>query len=123
MDLHTILRQGTQDESGEWQWQTTLIEDRTIYDSWHNAPSVAVDRNGFVHVVYNMHNFPWQYKRSENPHDIDSMLFRGQAVTMAEIERTKFENKTTFPTLGTAEIPGNQITYPAFFRTITTICT
>jgi len=116
VNLHTVIRQGLQKPDGSWAWQNKLVENRTIHNKWHTAPSVAVDKSGYLHVVYNMHNFPWQYKRSDSPHDIQQFTFRGQAVTLAEIQRTKFENKTTFPTLGLAEIPGNQITYPAFFK-------
>ncbi len=115
-DLHTVLRQGKQNSDGSWSWTQTLIEDRTVHDRWHTAPSVAADDDGYVHVVYNMHNFPWQYKRSTEPHNITQFTFNGQSVTQAELDRSKFENKTTFPTLGYADIPGNQITYPAFFK-------
>ena len=115
-DLRTVVRQGVQDENGEWRWTSTLVEDRTAHDQWHTAPSIAADADGFVHVAYNMHNMPWQYKRSDAPHDIGAFTFRGQPMSQAEIDRSRFENKTNFPTLGTAEIPGNQVTYPAFFK-------
>lgn len=113
-DLRTVLRQGRQDVDGIWQWTDVIIEDRTVYDVWHTAPSVAADKNGFVHVAYNMHNMPWQYKRSDQPHSVDAMTFHGQHISQAQIDRWKWENKTWFPTNGTGEIPGNQITYPQF---------
>jgi len=47
---------------------------------------------------------------------MDSLEFKGQSVSIEEIRRTFDENKTNFPTLGEAEIPGNQITYPAFYK-------
>ena len=116
ISLNTVVRQGTQNTNGSWSWISKVIEDRTVYDQWHTAPSVATDSAGFVHVTYNMHNFPWQYKVSTLPNSLDNFEFRGQAISDAELNRSKFENKTTFPTLGQADIPGNQITYPAFFK-------
>jgi len=115
-DLLTVLRKGHQTNDGSWEWESTVVEDRTIHDKWHTAPSVAVDKTGNIHVVYNLHNFPWQYKRSTNALDINSLEFKGQYVTDEEIRRAKEENKTSFPTLGKADIPGNQVTYPAFFK-------
>ena len=115
-NLHTVVRMGKQDSDGNWDWTSALIEDRTVYNQWHTAPSIAADTDGYIHVAYNMHNFPWQYKRSTQPHDLDNFEFLGQSITHSEINRSKFENKTTFPTLGHGQIPGNQITYPAFFK-------
>jgi len=115
-DLKTVIRQGTQNDNGVWSWQQTVVEDRTIHDKWHTAPSIEVDKQGLIHVVYNLHNFPWQYKRSTQPHDLNTFEFRGQYVTDEEIRISAEENKTTFPTLGKADIPGNQVTYPAFFK-------
>lgn len=115
-NLHTVVRKGIQQEDGSWTWESTLVENRTVYNKWHTAPSVVADKDGFVHVAYNMHNYPWQYKRSSQPHDINGFDFHGQEITQAEIDRSKFENKTSFPTLGHADIPGNQITYPAFYK-------
>ena len=114
--LRTILRQGIQVADGSWEWKSALIEDRTIHDAWHTAPGIAVDREGTVHIAYNMHNTPWQYKRSTNAHDISDFTFHGQFISQEEIDRLKFENKTYFPTFGTAEIPGNQVSYPRFAK-------
>jgi hypothetical protein len=116
INLKTVVRQGTQNTDGSWSWASKMIEDRTVHNQWHTAPSVAIDNTGFVHVAYNMHNFPWQYKISSTSHNIDQFEFRGQSISNIEINRSKFENKTTFPTLGHADIPGNQITYPAFYK-------
>ena len=112
--LRTVLRKGVQHGDGHWSWTSKLIEDRTMQNKWHAAPSVAVDQEGYVHVAYNMHNMPWQYQRSNNPHDISSLNFLGQSVSQAELDRLALQNKTHFPDLGTAEIPGNQISYPRF---------
>ena len=115
-DLETVVRQGTQNEDGQWVWESTVVEDRTVHNKWHTAPSIEVDKQGLVHVVYNMHNFPWQYKRTTIPHNLDSFKFYGQAVSDEQIRLSFEENRTSFPTLGKAEIPGNQVTYPAFFK-------
>ncbi len=113
-DLRTVVRKGVEVAPGTWEWAATTIDDRTVADEWHNTASVGVDEAGHVHVAYNMHNLPWQYQVSREPGDIDSFEFRGQAITQAELDRYRLENKTRFPDLGTAAIPGNQITYPAF---------
>lgn len=63
-----------------------------------------------------MHNLPWQYQVSLAPHDISAFEFRGQEISDAEFDRYYIENKTSFPTQGTADIPGNQISYPAFYK-------
>jgi len=114
--LRTILRQGQQRGDNSWEWKNVTVDDRTLYDRWHSAPSVAVDKSGEIHVAYNMHNFPWQYKKSERAHDISSMVFKGQQITDAELKLAEEKNRTRFPTLGSAAIPGNQITYPAFYK-------
>ncbi|HYD31221.1 MAG TPA: BNR-4 repeat-containing protein, partial [Azospirillaceae bacterium] len=77
--------------------------------------SIAVDRDGYIHVAYNMHNMPWQYAVSEKPGDISRFVFKGQRLTQADLDTVKHENKTVFPRLNSGAIPGNQITYPAFF--------
>jgi len=115
-DLRTVLRQGKQRENQTWEWQSVVVDDRTIFNKWHSAPAVGVDKTGRIHVAYNMHNFPWQYKVSEHAGDIYSLKFKGQEISDAEIKRAFEQNRTSFPTLGTASIPGNQITYPAFYK-------
>lgn len=115
INLKTVIRQGRQSGRGGWSWRSHVIEDRTVHDAWHTSPSVAVDTQGYIHVVYNMHNLPWQYKRSVNPHDISEWEFLGQQISTQQLEAFKFQNQVSYPTHGTAAIPGNQITYPAFF--------
>lgn len=115
-NLQTVIRLGQRQPDSSWVWTSKIIESRTILDKWHTQASVAFDRNGYVHVAYNMHNMPWQYAVSVRPFDIDSFSFKGMRITQQEIDTVKFENKTPFPDLGHAAIPGNQITYPMFFK-------
>ncbi|MEE9321244.1 MAG: BNR-4 repeat-containing protein [Granulosicoccus sp.] len=116
LDLHTVVRQGKLASNGNWSWQSTVVDDQTISNVWHTAPAIGMDEQGYIHVAYNMHNFPWQYKVAAEPNSIRAFEFRGQSVTRAEIERHVYENKSSFKTLGSAAIPGNQITYPAFYN-------
>ena len=115
--LSTTVRRGVPGASGGgWTWQSTVIDTRTIWDPWHAPPGIGIDRAGFVHVGYNMHNFPWQYAVSEAPGSIASFEFRGEPVTDEELRLHVEENRTGFGGAGTADIPGIQITYPAFFN-------
>ncbi len=116
INLHTVVRRGEQNENGTWQWDSTVVEDRTLHDKWHTAPSIGIDKEGYIHVVYNMHNLPWQYKVSVFPDDLEKFEFRGQKITTEELERLHYDNKVSFTSLGKADIPGNLITYPAFFK-------
>jgi putative BNR repeat neuraminidase len=115
-NLRTVVRKGSRNESGAWQWSAHLIEPHTLDDPWHTTASIAVDRRGYVHVAYNMHNMPWQYAVSERPQDISRFVFRGDVLTEAQLLAVKSRNETLFPTQGAAAIPGNQVTYPAFFQ-------
>lgn len=115
MNLNTVIRKGTIKDGGRWEWTKKVIEDRTLEDRYHTQPSLAIDKNGYIHVAYNMHNMPWQYTVSEKPGEISSFIFKGEVVTDAQLHEVKIENKTNFAYLGTAAIPGTQITYPAFF--------
>ena len=87
-----------------------VIFEETDSDPWHNGASVAIDRNGYIHVAGNMHHSPynhpktgnpyyeyaWQYVVSDKPEDISSFTFIGDD-----------ESRT---------IPGTWITYPSFAR-------
>jgi hypothetical protein len=115
LNLRTVVRSGEK-ISGKWIWQHKVIESQTILDPYHTQASIAVDKNGYVHVVYNMHNMPWQYSVSTMPYDISSFEFKGQKINYQEKRLVKTYNKTPFPTPGEAKIPGNQITYPTFFK-------
>ena len=115
VNLHTTIHQGKPDITGAWSWTKTTLERRTIHDPWHTPPAVGIDKLGYIHVAYNMHNFPWQYSVSEQPDSINSFIFLGDKISLEEIKKAKYENKTSFKTNGYSSIPGNQITYPAFY--------
>lgn len=114
VNLRTVVRKGYQ-RKGAWMWETTVIDDATLDDVYHTQASIAIDKAGYVHVAYNMHHMPWQYAISKRPGDIASFDFKGDEISLAERAIVKHLNKTPFLSIGTAAIPGNQITYPAFF--------
>ena len=116
VELRTVVRQGKEDASGIWNWSSNTIEDRTMFNPWHTPPAIGVDSVGFVHVAFNMHNLPWQYSRSDEPLSISEFTFLGDDISLKQLKKAKFENKTSFKSMGYADIPGNQITYPAFFN-------
>lgn len=97
-------------------WQQTVVDSAVYPSTWHSAASLGIDRQGYIHVVGNMHSTPWQYHRSILPGDISAWEFRGQdagqnkghTVSAADV-------RDTWMAAGTAAIPGNQITY-AFMR-------
>lgn len=113
--LNTVVREGKKVDNVR-QWKTTTLDTSTLLDPYHTQPSLAFDRNGYIHVAYNMHNLPWQYVISEQPYSVDGFVFHGQAVSKRELDALRLENKTHFPDRGRALVPGNQITYPAFFK-------
>lgn len=113
-NLHTVVRHGVEDRAGRWTWTSTVLDQGTIDDPYHTQGSVALDRRGFVHVAYNMHNMPWQYAVSTEPLSIREFRFRGEPVSAEQRALLKHENRTNFPRLGNAAIPGTQVTYPRF---------
>jgi len=58
---------------------------------FHVKASVAIDKNGYIHVCGNTHNQPWEYYISDQPNSIQSF--------------TKI-----------SAIPGEEVTYPQFFK-------
>lgn len=62
-------------------------------DRNHSKPSIAIDKNGYIHVTGDMHNQPWRYYISDNPEDITSWskqsLPGGQKVTYPEIYKDR----------------------------------
>ena len=115
INLRTVVRKGKLDSSGKWHWQTHVLDAGTLDDPYHTQASIAIDKKGYVHVAYNMHNMPWQYSVSKLPGDISRFEFKGDAISFIDRMLVQYFNKTPFPSIGTAAIPGNQITYPAFF--------
>lgn len=98
---------------GKWDgkaWTFATVEEDTQNNQFHTQPSLAVDRDGYVHVVYNMHSTPWQYSVSRRPEDISEWAFRGQALLGPADQKPS----SVVPGPGTAAIPGNRITYPYF---------
>lgn len=115
MNLITVLDKGKKNDNDNWIWKREIIDSRTINDPYHTQPSVAVDKAGFIHVAYNMHNMPWQYKKSVKPYDIKEMLFVGDDINEIDLFKVKALNKTGFSERGNSFIKGTQVTYPAFF--------
>lgn len=115
-NLRTVIRLGKQSNDGTWLWSTATVEQKTARDPYHTQSSVAFDSKGYIHVAYNMHNAPWQYSVSAAPYSTEQFIFKGQALTDAQYDLLYKYNKTPFPTLGEANIPGNQISYPMFFK-------
>ncbi|WP_348522993.1 BNR-4 repeat-containing protein [Endozoicomonas sp. G2_2] len=113
--LYTVIRKGVRSDNGSWAWQTYRLDVDTANDPYHTAASIGLDRSGFVHVAYDMHNLPWQYSVSSQPETIDTFVFRGQRVT-AKARWGSQNRRVEFPAPGTASIPGTQVTYPAFFN-------
>jgi hypothetical protein len=114
--LSTVIRLGAREENGNWRWQRVVVEERTLPDIYHTQPSVGVDSRQQVHVVYNMHNMPWQYVRSGATCKIDDLEFRGTPMSDADLHTAYEENRSPWGDAGSAAIPGNQITYPGFYN-------
>jgi hypothetical protein len=105
--VRTVIRVGS---------QRAVVEERTLIDDYHTQPSVGVDPLGRIHVAYNMHNMPWQYAVGREPCRVDALEFRGDPINEAQLREVAEHNRTPFPGGGHAAIPGNQVTYPAFFN-------
>lgn len=116
LNLVTVVRKGVRGADGAWHWTSTALDPRTADDPWHTQPSLAVDRNGYIHVAYNMHNMPWQYAVSVKPGDIGAFVFRGEAVTDAQMTTLEVQNRDFGKNFGTAAIPGTKVTYPVFAK-------
>ncbi|WP_353178279.1 BNR-4 repeat-containing protein [Salinisphaera sp. T5B8] len=113
--FHTVVRKGERSPDGHWSWRSHLLDADTANDPYHTAASIGLDRDGFVHVAYDMHNLPWQYSVSAQPESINEFVFRGQRVS-AKARWGSQHRRVEFPAPGTAAIPGTQITYPSFFN-------
>ncbi len=71
-----------------WKW--TTVHDNTANDLTHTTPSLGIDDLGYIHVVYDMHDDPWNYSISDSPEDIssftkisspDSRMLKGGLIT------------------------------------------
>jgi len=115
--LDTVVRQGHPMDDGTGRsWRRFTLEDSTLENRFHTQPSIAVDREGHLHVAYNMHNMPWQYAVSRKPHNIEDWEFRGEALSRQRLQAfARKDDSHDFRGPGRGAIPGNQITYPRFF--------
>lgn len=116
VNLKTVVRKCALGSATTCTWERKVVDAATLDDIYHTQPSIAVDRAGFVHVAYNMHHMPWQYSVSRRAGDISAFDFLGESLSAAQKSIVKLVNKTPFPSIGNAAIPGNQITYPAFYH-------
>jgi len=57
---------------GEHRWSLTVLPSTLGWDS-HNYVTMAMDREGYLHVAGNMHASPLVYFRSARPYDASSM--------------------------------------------------
>lgn len=112
-DLQTVV---AQKKNGSWK--TSVVSEITQDDPYHNQPSLAVDADGYIHVVYNMHATPWQYSVSMKPHDISEWDFKGQyagenpGFTSTDPSQCSGDCYNDWQAEGKAAIPGNQVSYP-----------
>ncbi len=60
-------------ELGSRTWSKKTLSSQLRWDS-HNYVSLAIDKEGYVHVSGNMHVDPLAYYRSEKPYDIHSLV-------------------------------------------------
>lgn len=103
-------------------WTETVLETNTQADQFHNQCSIGLDVNGFIHVAYNMHGTPWQYKRSNSANSIAAFTFLGQDAGTIPGKSVPADGNCTgqcetdwlTDEPGIAAIPGNQISYPHF---------
>jgi hypothetical protein len=79
---------------GEHRWSLTVLPSTLGWDS-HNYVTMAMDREGYLHVAGNMHASPLVYFRSARPYDASSME-RVSALT------GKNEERVTYPVFSNA---------------------
>jgi BNR repeat-containing family member len=85
--LHRMTIAARNPDSTHWQFQ--ILDSKVAWDS-HNYLSLAVDKQGIIHLVGNMHSSPLIYFRSSKPWDIRTM----QALNKMT---AKEEDVTTYP--------------------------
>ena len=118
VNLNTIVRKIVSSDNINRTWTSYTIDNETINDRYHTQGSIGIDKLGFIHIAYGMHNMPWQYVISNSPGNITSFTFLGDPITIEDKITVKHLNKTPFSSIGYAVVQGNQITYPAFFNDI-----
>lgn len=69
---------------------TSTVWSGVAFDLFHVNPSVAIDKNGFVHITGDVHYDSWKYKISNSPYSITAGFRDGNP-------------------------PGDKVTYPEFF--------
>lgn len=104
----TIIGKWTKDNG----WSYTTIETHTLNDPYHAQPSLAIDKQGYIHITYNMHSSPWQYSISKKPENITEWIFQGQALNGPH----NIIKSSIISGPGNALIPGNRITYQNFAK-------
>jgi hypothetical protein len=105
--LNTNVYQTIVGKYSSGSWTYSVIEPRTLFDPYHAQPSIGLDEEGYIHVVYNMHSSPWQYNVSKRPRDISEWIFRGQALNGPHDDITSSYGFYK----AQAAIPGLRITY------------
>jgi hypothetical protein len=100
MDPSATVKVARKDPSG--QLTISVIETNSVIDQDHHNSSIGIDKYGYLHVVWGMHNSPWRYKVSRAPRDISTWDDIGP---MSE---------------GTSQnvrgLPGQDISYASFFK-------
>jgi hypothetical protein len=110
--------------TGQWSPPTVLAA-ATRADKFHNQCSLGLDPQGYVHAAFNMHDTPWQYAMSTQPHSVQTMVFKGQDAGTSPGASSPADGGCTGTCAtnwtvnepGIAALPGNQITYPHFATT------
>jgi hypothetical protein len=100
LDPSGSLKVARKDPRG--QVTTVVIDDKPLIDEDHHNASIALDRYGFLHVVWGMHNSPWRYKVSRAPRDITAW---------DDIGPLRDQDKAN-----PRGLPGVEISYPSFFK-------
>ncbi|MBI2595545.1 BNR-4 repeat-containing protein [Candidatus Daviesbacteria bacterium] len=88
-DLKTMVAKSS-DGGKNWSYNQVSVN---VGDDPHFFCSLGVDKDGYIHIAYDMQNVPLKYKKSDNPNDINS--FSPSSMT------------------GTAE---DRVTYPSFHK-------
>jgi hypothetical protein len=110
--------------TGQWSPKAVLAAS-TRADKFHNQCALGLDPQGFLHAAFNMHDTPWQYAMSTQPHSVQTMVFKGQDAGTSPGASSPADGGCTGTCAtnwtvnepGIAALPGNQVTYPHFATT------